>query len=225
MSSIEICNFPSQKEIHLKKKGLLTPNMDRRSGSRNRNGILDTCSRFGCALDSAMAVAAATAAATLWAWACCCCCCCWAATWLASWAAATVLSAVPEAVVVVVAVVNRPGLLLLLLLAAAIAELTAAGSGEVVLLVMLLLVALTLLLALETCVSGSVCCNNSVFLSWNIAASGCVCFFCVNVFILSGFFFDDSNGTNGTTQTAQRNHSECRNFSVLYFFFFFLVVA
>lgn len=140
------------------------PNMDRRSGSRNRNGMFDTCSRFGCAFDSAMAVAAATAAATL-----CACCCCWAATWLAScWA---VLSTVPVPAAVVVmaelvaaevaqAVDNRPGLLLLLL---AIEELTADGSaGEVVL---LLVMTLLLLLALETCVSGSVCCNNSVILT------------------------------------------------------------
>lgn len=147
------------------------PNIDRRSGSRNRNGMLETCSRFGCAFDSAMAVAAATAAATLCAWACCCCC--WAATWLANcWA---VLSTVPVAVVVMAelaevaqAVVSRPGLLLLLLLlaAAAIEELTADGSAGEVVLLLLLVMTLLLLLALETCcVSGSVCCNNSVILT------------------------------------------------------------
>lgn len=65
------------------------------------------------------------------------------------------------------AVVSRPGLLLLL---PAIEELTwasAAVAGEVCCCVLLPspLHVTTLLLALETCVSGSVCCNNSVILT------------------------------------------------------------
>lgn len=64
------------------------------------------------------------------------------------------------------AVVSRPGLLLLL---PAIEELTwasaAAIAGEVCCCVLLPSALHVTLLALETCVSGSVCCNNSVILT------------------------------------------------------------
>lgn len=155
--------------------------MDRRSGSRNRNGIFDTCSRFGCALDSARAVAAATAAATF-------CCCCWLCTTESCcWAVLNGTVPVPAVVVMVLLPVVMiqlptprppPGLLLLLpplltnccaLLAAIRAAAVATSDGELQLMLLplgLMFVWLMMvLLALETCVSGSVCCNNSVFLS------------------------------------------------------------
>lgn len=138
-------------------------------------------------MDSASAVAAATAAATF-------CCCCWlcATDTSACWAVLSGTVPVPAVVVMVllpVVMIQLPGLLLLLpaplltscaLLAMMAAAAVAISDGELQLPVLAVLMFDWLfwfwLLALETCVSGSVCCNNSVFLSWQFSG-GVLCVF------------------------------------------------
>lgn len=127
-----------------------------------------------------------------------------AATADSCWAVLSGTVPLPAVVVMVlhpVVMIQLPDGLLLQLLAllaiellaaiiAAAAAAAAASDGEL----QLLLLLVWLLLALETCVSGSVCCNNSVFLScdnsgWCGGGCGVGADACVFGYVIAQMFF------------------------------------